>query len=133
WKRHRLTQRQLELRFIDGDLLSFLQMLRHHANDGKRRLRCLGSADAEIVRSRDAAADAPATGVLEPREMGGAPGDGEIERRIGQHQRLPWITGLVKPSAQYVDHPFAQRRRREYAAVEKKIGRASCRERRKIE
>ena len=45
--------------------------------------------DADVVRPGDAAADAPAAGVPEPGVVGRSPGDGQVERRVGQHQRLP--------------------------------------------
>ena len=54
----------------------------------------------------------------QPGEVGRAPGDGQVERRIGQHQRLPRLSGPVEPVAHHLDDALAQRRRLKDAAVE---------------
>ena len=83
-KHHRLPERQLQLRLRQRDLLPFLKMLRHHTQDG--RLVAGGGGLAlhrDVIGPRDAAADTPAAGVLEPGEIRRSTGDGQIERRIG--------------------------------------------------
>ena len=64
-----------------------------------------------------------AAAVPQPGVIGGSPGDRQIERGIGQHERLPRFAGSVVPAVQHLDEPFAQRLRLEDAAIEENRGR----------
>ena len=67
---------------------------------------------------------------LQPGEVGRAPGHGQVERRIGQHERLPRVCRRVEPVAHHLEQPLAQRRRLEDAAVEQDRRRRGGRPRR---
>ena len=82
---------------------------------GRCARRSSGAAEGDVVRARDAAADAFAAGVPQPGEVGRPQGDGEVERRVRQHERLP---GRVVPAAHDVEEPVAQAGGLEDAAVE---------------
>src|SRR5579863_1080780 len=97
-------------------------MLPHDAQDC-RLLGILVSfrLQPEIIRARDAAADAPAAAVLEPGKMGGTPGDGQIKRGISQYERQPRLVWTVEPVAQHFHNAGTQKPGLKDAAVKENL------------
>src|SRR6185312_17079505 len=97
-----------------ANLFPYLEAARNHAEKRKSRGLLASGIDGNVIRAGNAAADAFSPGVPKPREVSGAPGDGQIERRAGENERLP--VG-AEPWTHHVDDAVAEHGRLEHAAV----------------
>ena len=96
---------------FDAEVLGVLK----NTSPGRDMFICRLSANGDVVGAGDAAADATAAGMFQPGVVGSAPGNGEIERRVREHE---WPPGFAEPLRHGLDDALAQNRRLEHAAVE---------------
>ena len=116
---HRLTERQFQFRLFEDDFLPLFKSLRHDAEDTDLAILFgLRAFDGDVIRSCNAAADAPAAALPQPGVVGGAPGDCQVEGRIREHKRLPGMSRRVVPVPHHRDEALTQRIGLEDPAVE---------------